>query len=160
MKRWGILLLTVVLLAVCIVGCGKTPNTDDDLPPDVSVDILPLLTPEDVWNASGIKVGEPQDSEEGAVAYFSEDTFSTVYVAAQETTRAAFDTMKENLVLAGTVVDAPNLGDVAFWCEAQCSLIVYANGKTIDVQVTYATDRPNDSLLAARQIAALLIEKM
>ncbi len=160
MRKWGLLLLTVLLLVTCVVGCGEAPDTDDDLPPDVSVEIIPLLTAEDVWQASGIRVGEPQDSEEGAIAYFSEDRLSAVYVAAQKTSREAFDTMKENLSLAGTLVDAPNLGDTAVWCEEQCSLLVYTNGKTVDVRVEYATPRPNDSLLAARQIAALLIEKM
>ncbi len=160
MKRWGILFLAVALLAVCVVGCGEAPNTDDDLPPDLSVDIIPLLTAEDVWQASGIRVGEPQDSAEGAVAYFSEDNLAAVYVAAQKTAKEEFDAMKENLSAAGTLVDAPNLGETAVWCEEQMSLLVFTDGKTIDVRVEYATSRPNDSLLAARQIAALLIEKM
>lgn len=160
MRRWGILFLVIALLVVCVVGCGQVPNTDDDLPPDVSVDIIPLLTVEDVWQASGIRVGEPQDSAEGAVAYFSEDNLAAVYVAAQKTAKEEFDTMKENLSLAGTLVDAPNLGETAVWCEEQMSLLVFVDGKTVDVRVEYATPRPNDSLLAARQIAALLIEKM
>lgn len=160
MKKLGILFLTVILLAVCTVGCGQTPNTDDDLPEDMSVDIIPLLSAEDVWNASGIKVGEPMDSEEGTVAYFSEDSLSGVYVAAQKTDKQAFDAMKESLATMGTLIDAPNLGDEAVWCEERLSLLAYVNGITIDVHVTYANARPNDSLLAARQIAALLIEKM
>ena len=159
MKRFGIWLLVITLLAVCLCGCGST-NTDDDLPTNMSIDVRPFLTKEDVWKASGVKVGEPQDSEEGAIAYFSEDTLSAVYVAARKTTKEDFDAMKDNLALVGTVVGAPNLGDVAYWCEEQGSLLVYVDGKTVDVQVAYATPRPNDSLLAARQIVALIIEKM
>lgn len=160
MKKLGILLLAVVLFALCAVGCGGTPNTDDDLPIDMSVDIIPLLSADDVWRASGIRVGEPIDSAEGAVAYFSEDNLSGVYVAAQKTDKQVFDTMRENLSTVGALVDAPNLGDEAVWCEDQLSLLVYVDGITVDVQVTYANPRPNDSLLAARQIVALLTEKM
>lgn len=160
MKKLGILILVALMLALCVAGCGKAPDTDDDLPIDMSVDIIPLLSAEEVRQASGIKVEEPIDSAEGTVAYFSEDALSGVYVAAQKTDRQTFDTMKENLLLIGALTDAPNLGEEAVWCEAQQSLLVYVNGVTIDVHVTYATPRPNDSLLAARQIAALLLEKM
>ncbi len=160
MKKIGTLFLAGVLFLMCFFGCGEAPDTDDDLPPDVSVDIISLLTADDIWQASGIRVGGPQDSAEGAVAYFSEDSLAAVYIAAQKTSEAEYVAMKENLSLAGTLVDAPNLGDAAVWCEEQCSLLVYTAGKTVDVHVAYATARPNDSLLAARQIAALLIEKM
>ena len=160
MKKLGIVFLTALLFVMCAVGCGQTPNTDDDLPVDMSVDIIPLLTADDVYKASGIKVGEPIDSAEGAVAYFSEDSLSCVYVAAQKSNKEAFDAMCANLATAGTLTDAPNLGDAAVWCEEQVSLLVYVNGVTVDVNVAYADPNPNDSLLAARQIAALLIEKM
>jgi len=73
---------------------------------------------------------------------------------------AVFDAMLEGFSAAGTLTDAPNLGEKAVWCEEQLNLLVYAEGVTLDIRVEYATARPNDSLLAARHLAALLIGKM
>jgi len=160
MKKVWILLLAVLLVGVCLCGCNETPNTDDDLPPDTSVAIAPLLTADEIYEASAIRVGDPQEFEAGAVGYFSEDNTAAVYVAAQETTKEQFDAMLEGFSAAGTLTDAPNLGEKAVWCEEQLNLLVYAEGVTLDIRVEYATARPNDSLLAARHLAALLIGKM
>lgn len=158
MKKTLTLFVAVCMMVVCFVGCG-TPNTDDDMPVDMSVDIIPLLSSEEVRQASGIAVGEPIDSAEGAVAYFSEDNLSAVYVGVLKSTKEEFETMRENLSAFG-LETAPNLGEEAVWCVDQLCLLVYANGMTIDVCVSYGTERANDSLLAARQIVALLIEKL
>ncbi len=160
MKKVWILFLAILLVCLSLCGCNAVPDTDDDLPPDTSVAIAPLLTTDEIYEACGLRVGEPQEFAEGAVGYFTEDNLSAVYVAAQETTKEQFDAMTEGFSAAGTLTDAPNLGEKAVWCEDQLNLLVYAAGVTLDIRVEYATSRPNDSLLAARHIAALLIEKM
>lgn len=160
MKKIWILLLAVLVMGVCFCGCNTTSDTDDDLPPDTSVAIAPLLTADEIYEASAIRVGEPQEFAAGAVGYFSEDNMSAVYVAAQEMTKEQFDAMAESFSATGTLADAPNLGEQAVWCEEQLDLLVYASGVTLDIRVEYATARPDDSLLAARHIAAILIDKM
>ena len=55
---------------------------------------------------------------------------------------------------------APNLSERAVWFSDALDLLVFTGTYALDVRVEYATPRPDDSLLAARQLAALLCEQL
>lgn len=152
-------LLLVLLLSVSMVGCGEKPEEPIEQPPVYIPSAY--LTAEQVEEAVGFAVSEPEVLSNGEVAYFSEDGSAVVYAAMRKATLAEFETMTADATAVGSVLDeAPHLGEKAFWCEEQLDLLVYAYGFALDVRVEYRNNRPNDSLLAARHLAALIIEQV
>jgi hypothetical protein len=147
----------IVLLCV-ITGCGQQPEQS---PTEMVVQMSSYLLPDEVRTAVGFSVGEPLEIADGSVAYTSVDGGSIVYVSSKEMSRESFDSMMTEIAGNGSqYIDAPNLGEKAYWIEDEVNLLVYAKGVGVDVRVEYATHRPNDSLLAARQLAALYLEKI
>ncbi len=158
MKKSIALILSVYLLLLFTACSEKQPAEEETITPPLQLSTL--LTADEVTEATGIAVTQPQQFTDGSAGYFSDDQTEVAYVAAKEATVAEFDDMVTAFSSAGELTDAPNLGEKAVWCEGLVDLLVYANGWALDIRVEYATDRPNDSLLAARQLAALLIEKI
>ncbi len=158
MKKLFALLACISILA-CFSACAEKEPPEEELiePP---LQLTTLLTAGEVQQATGIMVGEPQQFNDGSAGYFSNDQLQVVYVAAMETDAVGFDEMVTAFSAAGELIDAPNLGEKAVWCESMVDLLVYANGWALDIRVEYTPTDANDSLLAARQLAALLIEKI
>lgn len=155
-------ILSILLCGCLLLGfaaCGESPAVDEEEEATV-LQVSAFLSKEDVRSATGIAVGDPDDSMDGSVGYFSADTTDAVYVAVQAVSTAEFEEMLSSLTSVYTLTDAPNLGEKAVWCEELVYLLVYANGMAYDVRVEYAQPHPNNSLLAARQIAALLLERV
>lgn len=155
---WPYLLLLCCVLS--FAGCGKTRSDVTEDSSDVSAtDLSAFLTAQQVRDATGFAVGEPIRYADGGVGFYSADGQSSVYVDRQEMSAEQFDALLASFADNDmTLIDAPELGERARWCEEALELVVYARGYALDVQVTYGTSRPNDSLLAARQLAALLLE--
>ena len=152
--------LLALLWTVGMAGCGEQPEETAVQPPPVYVPSA-YLTTEQVEEAVGFAVREPEILTNGEVGYFSEDDSAVAYVTMQQLPLAEFDAMIANATAAGSVLEeAPHLGEKAFWCEEQLDLLAYAYGFALDVRVEYRADRPNDSLLAARHLAALIMEKL
>ena len=153
------------LLTVCCVlsfaGCGNTEDAVSDQAPAPALQISSLLTREEVYTATGFSVGEPMDFADGGVNYYSPDGNSSVYIGCREVTSDGFDALTANFTNNGmTLTEAPALGEKALWCEEALELLVYADGYALDLVVEYGSSRPNDSLLAARHLAALLLEDL
>ncbi len=153
------------LLTVCcvlsFVGCGETADTLPSEEPAPVLQLSSLLTTEEVYTATGFRVGEPVDYADGGVHFYSADGSCSVYIGCQEITADGFDNLTANFTNNGMeLTDAPALGEKALWCEEALELLVYADGYALDVVVEYGTSRPNDSLLAARHLAALLLEDL
>lgn len=147
----------ICILAVCLcvlTACAQPIAPSEDIPERVA-----LITPAEVGDAVGVTVGEPQFMWEEDVAYSSENGSVLAQISVKELTAAEFAAMRDSLSSSGTVIDAPHLGEVAFFDEASCNLMVYSAGRAMNVCVTYASHRPNDSLVAARQLAALTLER-
>ncbi len=145
-------------ILVCLIGCAGTPVEETENPP---VQVSGYLTVQEVRTAVGFSVEEPLEMADGSVAYTSVNDSSVVYFSSQKIAKTEFDSLIQTIKDAGGVsTDAPNLGEAAFWFESDVNLFVYAKGYAMDIRVEYATSRVNDSLLAARQLAAIFIEKI
>lgn len=152
------ILVFVILLLLLTVGC-KAPMEEEELPVAPSIAFDTLLTIEQVKEATDVSVTQTQNFEDGSIGYFSEDSSESIYMSYTEMDLTAFDEMLQELALFGTLTDAPNLSEKAVWCEQTGNLLVYDDGRALDIRVQYATPHPNNSLLASRQLAALLLEK-
>ncbi len=144
-------------LLLCLTACGAQP-LEEDFPPEPTIAFESIFTIEKVKDLSGISVTQIQNFNDGSIAYFNEDFSEAIYMSYSEMSIADFDTMLQGFSEIGTLVDAPNLSEKAVWCENSCNLLIFENGKALDIQVQYDTARPNDSLLAARQLGYVLLQ--
>ncbi len=157
--------MLICLLAVCsllsFAACGDSADMPENLTEVPVADLSTLITADEVYTATGFRVGEPVAYADGGVNYYSADGSCSVYIGRQEMSVEEFDTLTATSAdgeMAWTA--APALGDKAAWCEDALELLVYADGYALDVLVEYGTSRPNDSLIAARHLAALLLEAL
>lgn len=157
MKKRIFLILFCCLLLL-LAACGEKEPAKEDEVIEPPLQMSTLLTAAQVQEATGIAVVEPQQFTDGSVGYFSADQREVAYIAGMEMTAAAFEDMVTTMSAGFDVIDAPNLGEKAVWCESQLGLYAYADGWAWDIHVEYDPVDANDSLLAARQLAALLME--
>ncbi len=149
----------LVCLLLCLTACSAQ-LIEEDLPPEPTIAFESIFTTEQITNLTGIAVTQIQNFEDGSIAYFNEDFSQAVYMSYSEMSLADFDVMLQGFAQIGSLVDAPNLSEKAVWCENSCNLLIFENGKALDIQVQYDTARPNDSLLAARQLGCALLESL
>ncbi len=160
MKKRCLVFVCIMLMLMGVCGCNTNePLLSDELSITV-VDVSELLTTQEVWEASAIQVADIQKFDDGAVGFFAADNTAVVYVAAQPTDKATYDAMVLSFAETETLTQLPHLAEVAMWSEAQQNLLAYANDYAIDIRIEYPEPRPNDSLQAARHLAALLVERL
>lgn len=163
-------LLCLGLLAG-LAGCQEAPapvssDPGPDLvsvPPPLSIDMTTLITAEQASQAVGAELAGPEVYEDGTWLHFaSEDAQTTVDVHLNETTRELYDTQVE--LIKESVGDgweeAANLGETALWLPDNQELLVYTEGYMLDVSVDSPEKEGEEELVAARQIAALVLEKL
>lgn len=157
-------LAAVVFAAVIFSGCGGREDASSDdagtantAPPLLNIEIDRLVTAQQVEDALGFSVENTVVAEQDtAVRYSSGDMLSFVEIGMMECTREIFD---ETAALYEDAVDTPNLGQAAKWSAEQNQLMVY-NGRYM-ISLTVSADKSDDQLLvSARQIAALILEKL
>lgn len=159
MKRWFALAAAVLTLFV-FSACGEVPSSDT-LPTEQPIGIVNMLTADQIYAATGLHFGEAQQASADEVAYFTADQSAAVYIAAKKMTEAEYEETVAAFIQNGsTATDAPNLSARAVWFADVSDLLVFTGEYALDVRVEYATPRPDDSLLAARQLAALLCERL
>lgn len=159
-KRIFVLLLTCLL--ACLVACGSNETVvlpeEEPLPPPTQMS--EFLSIDEVKQATGIQIVESEQHNDGSAAYFSADHMNLVYIASQEMDAAAFDALREEMSQSFAVSEAPNLAEKAFWCEELLTLYAQADGIAVEIRVEYTPADAGESLLAARQLAVLLLDKM
>ena len=161
MKKY-LILVWMLGLIVCLVACSQTEYATDtqtdmvEQPPEISK----FITDEQVLEATGITVANVEQFRDGSAGYFSEDGTQAVYVSAQKMSAAEFDAMRTQLEAGSTLTDAPNLAEKAFWYEDVYALTAFTGNYALEVRVEYANSDANTALLAARQLAVILMEKI
>ena len=177
MKRFCLLLLSAVLL-VTAVACvaepsagGRTTTTTTTTyvePPLVDVSLATILPREVLSQLLHADMCEPMINENSTQLDSISprtDTERAVNLKINmiERTRAHFDEMLVNYNWAQTFVEVDGVGDVAYWASDYssvspfCSLICYAEGYVIDVNLTCA-DRADSTLQTqATQVALTII---
>ncbi len=159
MKRW-FSLAAALLMLFAFSACGEAPPSDT-LPTVQPIGIVDMLTAEQIYGATGLRFGAAQQASADEVAYFTQDQSAAVYIAAKRTTAEEYEAMIAALIQNGSKATvAPNLSERAVWFSDALDLLVFTGTYALDVRVEYATPRPDDSLLAARQLAALLCEQL
>lgn len=154
-----IIFCMIVCLLLCLTACSTQP-IEEEIPSQPTIAFESIFTLEDIVNFSGILVTQIQNFEDGSIGYFNEDFSEAVYMSYSEMSLTDFDVMLQGFAEIGSLVDAPNLSEKAVWCESSCNLLIFENGKALDIRVLYDTARPNDSLLAARQLGCVLLESL
>lgn len=159
MKRW-FSLAAALLMLFAFSACGEAPPSDT-LPTVQPIGIVDMLTAEQIYGATGLRFGAAQQATADEVAYFTADQSAAVYIAAKKMTEAEYEETVAAFIQNGsTATDAPKLSARAVWFADVSDLLVFTGTYALDVRVEYATPRPDDSLLAARQLAALLCEQL
>lgn len=169
MKRIGCFLLAVLML-FSLAACKDTkpqpvPPAEEEWEPSVpeARDLTGLLTAAEVSAAVGQTVGEGVMQEHDTVLLFSSEDYATqVSLLVEEPTVKATEYLD---ILAGQypegmLVEAPNLGDKAFWCAESGELLVATGKLVVAVNVVSATSDAESCLIAARQLAALVLERV
>lgn len=166
MKNWKrfVVGLTGALL-VLTTGCGQEqtdPAPDEvpyvTVPPVIDVDVSQLLTTEEVASALGVESVSVQMYEEGLWAHYAtEDGLTTADIHIDKCERSMFD-----LILSqyANLQEAPNLGDVAQWSPETKELLAYGRGYSMVVVSDIPSAQEDTLLVASRQIAACLLERL
>lgn len=167
MKRWiSFLAVLCVMLAVtaCSSDKGKTnpdaSSTVETAPPLLSVDLSKLLTTEQIADAIGTAVGEPQMYEDKTWAHYTgtDSPNTTVDISLDENTREVFDA---RAALYANHTAVPQLGEVSWWDKTSGELLTYGNGYIVSVRVGFADQADEDmQQMATRHLTALLLDAL
>ena len=171
MKKYGILGIALCLLIGLLAGCGETKPKKTESPDDadigtdkslIHVDVTTLFTAEEIGEILNIEVSESTTTFESdtAVTFLTADGYQVAVLSVMEFTREAFDEMVFGYVEAE---ESPNLGEITYWVSAggdMRELLVFDSGYAVSVQVTVDGMSEDHRILAARQIAALTLEKI
>lgn len=168
MRRiWLWILAAVLTVGLC--GCaGGAEKPQDDQPqwepsiPQVR-DLTALLSAAEVSEAVGTPVGNGVLQSDGSALCFATEDYSvqvTLLLEEPVVGAAAYMDALCTQFADGELTDAPNLGDRAFWCAPSGELFV-CSGKWVMSMNVVSDAMPDEArLLAARQMAALVVERL
>lgn len=171
MKRWiyGACLITGILL---LGGCGQNENpTSSGVSTDPvweasepeTLDIQQLLSAEEVSAAMETTMGEPLLLDNGSCLEFrSEDPAAVVDILIEEMLNNDPKIYEATIAQypEDALVETPNLGESAYWCAETGELLLYNDGFMVSVNVRKEGEEAERLLNAARQMAALVIERL
>lgn len=174
MKHKGMRLGAGILAACALAGasgCGGTETPPKTSPsatvweatPPTTTDISSLLTADEVSQAVGVtmEAGTLYDAG-GTLAFHSTDYQTQVSLLVEKPEgdiAAYFASVTENYAPEDLVM-APNLGDEAYWCASTGELLVKSGAYLVSVNITRPEFSADGVLIAARQLAALAIERL
>ncbi|MDD2361376.1 MAG: hypothetical protein PHH84_00220 [Oscillospiraceae bacterium] len=165
-KHLSLAFVVFLIFIFILAGCKKDEpvssvvqtTTPATMPTLLDVKIDDLVTSEQVSNALGVKVGEAiVTDQDTAVRYYSEDGGSYCDIGMLKCSREIYDSTVSEYTDA---VDTLNLGQVAKWSSNSKQLLVYNGSYMISVSAVSEGKSDENLLISARQIAALVLEKM
>lgn len=169
MKRIGSVLLALLMLMSLAACKEEEPQPEEPQQPqwEASVpevrDLSTLLTAAEVSAAVGQTVGEGVLQEHDTVLLFSsQDYLTQVSLLVDEPTIDAAEYLEALCAQypEGALSEAPNLGDKAYWCAESGELLVASGADLVSVNVVSAALDAESRLIAARQLAALVLERI
>ena len=157
-----------LILTLPLTACGQKEAASsapvsfdgtESIPPLIDVDLATLLSVEEVSDAIGREAEAPEVYELGTlVQYLSLDRTIAVNIQLESCTPEVFDVTVHTLY--SDLIDAPNLGDIAYWSGENRQLVLYGRGYMIGVNVDITDGREEDQLAQSRQLAGLILEKL
>ncbi len=165
--------LAAALLACGLFGCGETAKELPDTTPTTTVpwvaeapdvpDVSKLLTAAEVSEALGVTVedGVLQEADT-MLAFHSADYQTTVTVRVEQMDGGAGEQFAAilNNYAPENLVMAPNLGNEAYWCGETGELLVHSGNYVLSVCLTRPGFSNDNTLIAARHLAALAVERL
>ena len=168
MKKWTVLL--VLLCIVALAGCSRTPAKVDTLPtewkpePPAPRDLTALLTAAEVSEAVGVPMEDGAMEEGGEILAFHSADYGVQVSLLLEEEPVGGPEAYLDAVLAGygegSLISAPNLGTAAYWCADTGELLVRDETHVLSVNLMAADMSGERMLLAARQLAAKVLERL
>ncbi|MBE6756958.1 MAG: hypothetical protein E7552_00200 [Ruminococcaceae bacterium] len=169
MKRWLALLCAVCLL-FC-VGCQRQaePPEVEEKPiwePEVpkTMDLTALLTREEVEKAfPNVTFGEGQLQEHDTLWLFSTEDYTTqvsLMVKEPAVTAAEYILVLAGQYPAGSLIEAPQLGESAYWCGDSGELLVAEGKYVISLSVQCTTLDAESRLIIARSLVLNVLERL
>lgn len=156
----GVLLLSLSLL---LAGC-QSPSSSETVSwePTVEpfeVDVTSLITKEQVSDIMGTAMGEGMVLDEGqSMVFLSEDSLVRADIVLSKETRENFDAILS--VGYSDLMEAPNIGEIAFWSPGNADLLLYQQGYFLTVHTAHPHFNNDRLLTAARAIATIVLEKL
>ena len=170
MKQW-IYAVCLGLSLLLLGGCGdnEMPVSDPSSEPvweaslPETLDMERVLTTEEVSTAMETAMGEPSRLDGGSCLEFRSANQETVVTLLIEEMLGGSPKIYEATIAqypAGTLVETPNLGESAYWCSETGELLLYEDGFMVSVNVRKDGEDSERLLNAARQMAALVLERL
>lgn len=157
-------LLAVMLFVLC--GCDvELPEVSEAKPTRtalvlVDVDVNSLLTKADMEEALGVTLREPQISNEGRTLFaIAEEGGISLSVSIE---KQSIEKFRQALpqVADEDLQAAPNLADEAWWLSSGRTLFLYSRGYTASVTISDREADEESVLLACRQLATKLCNRL
>ncbi len=162
------ILLLACLMTVGFSACGSGTSSAPTTATTTTVwaasnptprDLRALLTEEEAESAMDTAFDQAELLENGSTMLLqSADFRDRVELLLDEQPQSRFDEVIA-LYEEGTLTETPNLGDIAYW-NVGGELLVYAKGYMLEVNVKSGHLSDAALLTAARQMAALIIERL
>lgn len=161
-----------VLLAMGLCACDGGNDTVDDTTPTTTgweatapevADISQLVTAAEVTDAVGVSVKDGVLYEGGTLLSFASEDYQTqvsLLVEEHGEDVATFFSAHMAEYGEGMLTAAPNLGDEAYWCAETGELLVRSGNYMLAVGVIRPGMDSESALIAARQLAALAVERL
>lgn len=127
----------------------------------LNVDILSLITKEELDQNFGETLRDPQVSNEGrTLLAFSEDGTESISINIEE--NRTIDQFREALPkVEGEELEAlPNLADEAWWLASGDTAFLFARGYTVSITISADDWSDEDVMVTARQIASCLCNRL
>ncbi len=162
--------LTVGLMMLCLSSCGSKNPEEDTSPsataaPSVTMatiyrqNLADMISAQEISDALGVEMNDPTVSQQGTVlTSLAPESRAVLTVEVQQRPKEIFDRALQSYF---DLVPCPNLGDTAWYSPLYYQLMVYGKGTMMLVEITGIEDKDYEvTMLRARQIAALLLERM
>ena len=166
MRRFILTLAVCAVLLTALFGCApEKPQEETGWQPSATVPQVKesLLTAQEVSEAVGTAVGEGVLQEGGTVLCFTSADYRTTVSLLTEQPQAGAKEYLQAIVAQypeGALQQAPNLGEEAYWSAETGELLVRNGVFVVSVNVTAQDLDAEAALIAARQLAALVLERL
>lgn len=128
------------------------------IPTELDVDLSSLITRGEAADTLGKPLQDGELFNAGtSIRYATQDLLSYVEIDMMSGDRELFDTVTANYADAA---DAPNLGEAAVWSAQAGQLLLLRGDCLLSITVVNPDMDSGARLMAARQLAALAVEKL
>ena len=161
MRKILSLFMLVMLVALTACGENKTGTSTTTLweaQPPAQVEASALVTMEEAQTAVGRTIARAEQQDETSTVWFvTEEGTELLTLHAETAARNYYYAIAQTY---SDAIETPNLGEAAIWSGELRELIVYIPDYLLSITVPMEEMEESQALTAARQIAAIAIERL